>query len=114
MTGIPAPRGPGIRFGAAYYLEYQRRPRLEADLDLMAQAGFSVIRVGESVWSTWEPEDGTFDVDWLQPVLDGAASRRISVVLGTPTYAAPPWLAVRTISGSPSPVRSPSATPPPL
>lgn len=38
----------------------------------MAQAGFSVIRVGESVWSTWEPEDGQFELDWLEPVLDAA------------------------------------------
>ena len=81
-----------IRFGAAYYAEYQRRPDIEADFELMAKAGFSVIRVGESVWSTWEPEDGRFELDWLEPVLDGAKARDISVVLGTPTYAVPQWL----------------------
>ncbi|WP_433385569.1 beta-galactosidase [Actinoplanes sp. CA-142083] len=58
----------------------------------MADAGFTVIRVGESVWSTWEPSDGCFSLDWLQPVLDGASARNISVILGTPTYAVPPWL----------------------
>ncbi|WP_454048959.1 beta-galactosidase [Cellulomonas sp. Marseille-Q8402] len=82
-----------VLFGAAYYHEYQPSPRLEEDLDLMAAAGFTVIRVGESVWSTWEPEDGRFELDWLQPVLDGAHRRGISTVLGTPTYAVPPWLA---------------------
>ena len=86
---------PAIRFGAAYYAEYQRRPDIKADLDLMAAAGFSVIRVGESVWSTWEPEDGRFDLEWLEPVLDAAAERDIGVVLGTPTYAVPMWLARR-------------------
>ena len=70
-------------------------PRLDTDLDLMVEAGFSVIRVGESVWTTWEPEEGRFDLDWLQPVLDGAHARGIKVILGTPTYAAPPWLARR-------------------
>ncbi|MCU1481795.1 MAG: beta-galactosidase [Subtercola sp.] len=83
----------GIRFGAAYYAEYQPSPRLDVDLDLMAEAGFTVIRVGESVWSTWEPENGVFDLDWLQPVLDGAHARGIGVILGTPTYALPMWLA---------------------
>ena len=82
----------GILFGAAYYAEYHREDRTELDLDLMKQAGFTVIRVGESVWSTWEPRDGEFDLDWLQPVLDGAHARGISVILGTPTYAVPPWL----------------------
>ena len=42
----------------------------------MQEAGFTVIRVGESSWSTWEPEDGVFDLDWLQPVLDGAHRAR--------------------------------------
>lgn len=82
-----------VLFGAAYYHEYQPQPRLDADLDLMAKAGFSLIRVGESTWSTWEPENGVFDLDWLQPVLDGAHGRGMGVILGTPTYAVPPWLA---------------------
>ena len=95
-----------VRFGAAYYAEYQRRPDIEADFDLMANAGFSVIRVGESVWSTWEPEDGRFELDWLEPVLDVAHRHDIGVILGTPTYAVPMWLtrrypdiAAETVSG---------------
>ncbi|MCL2595995.1 MAG: beta-galactosidase, partial [Promicromonosporaceae bacterium] len=44
------------------------------------------------VWSTWEPEEGRFDLDWLQPVLDGAHQRGIKVIIGTPTYAVPQWL----------------------
>ncbi|MEU0408916.1 beta-galactosidase [Streptomyces griseorubiginosus] len=97
MAALPA----RVLFGAAYYHEYtpaydpelQPDERLKTDLDLMAEAHFNVIRVGESVWSTWEPGNGTFDLDWLQPVLDGAHERGISVILGTPTYAAPQWLA---------------------
>ena len=82
-----------VLFGAAYYHEYQPYDRLKTDLDLMADAHFTIIRVGESVWSTWEPENGRFALDWLQPVLDGAHERGIGVLLGTPTYAVPPWLA---------------------
>jgi beta-galactosidase len=81
-----------IGFGAAYYAEYHLQPRLEADLDLMASGGFNLIRVGESVWSTWEPREGEFDLDWLRPILDGAQARGIDVIIGTPTYAVPPWL----------------------
>jgi beta-galactosidase len=97
MAALPA----RVLFGAAYYHEYTPGhdssvppgERLKTDLDLMAEAHFTVIRVGESVWSTWEPENGRFALDWLQPVLDGAHERGMSVVLGTPTYAVPPWLA---------------------
>jgi hypothetical protein len=70
---------PTIGFGAAYYTEYRHNPDIGRDLDLMAAAGFSVIRVGESVWSTWEPEDGRFDLDWLQLVLDAAHERGIGL-----------------------------------
>ncbi|WP_106815153.1 beta-galactosidase [Microbacterium timonense] len=85
-------RGP--RLGTAYYNEYLPDPgRLQIDLDLMTDAGITCIRVGESVWSTWEPRDGEFELEWLTPVLDGAAARGIDVILGTPTYAVPPWLA---------------------
>ncbi|MEU6103698.1 beta-galactosidase [Streptomyces flaveolus] len=82
-----------VLFGAAYYAEYQRGRRVTEDFDRMVAAGFSVIRVGESVWSTWEPENGRFNLDWLQPVLDQAHERGMKVVIGTPTYAVPPWLA---------------------
>ncbi|MET7518451.1 beta-galactosidase [Streptomyces sp. NPDC005480] len=82
-----------VLFGAAYYHEYQPYERLKDDLDLMAEAHFNLIRVGESVWSTWEPDNGHFELDWLEPVLDAAHERGMAVVLGTPTYAIPPWLA---------------------
>ncbi|GAA5202889.1 beta-galactosidase [Microbacterium jejuense] len=86
----------GPRLCAAYYNEYLPDPaRLETDLRLMTEAGISVIRVGESVWSTWEPRGGEFDLEWMTPILDAAERHGIGVILGTPTYAVPPWLARR-------------------
>ncbi|MET8865170.1 beta-galactosidase [Nonomuraea sp. NPDC004580] len=92
MTPSPPKSPTHVRLGTAYYWEYQRAPDLRRDLDLMAQAKIDTIRVGESVWSTWEPRDGVFDLDWLTPVLDGAHEHGMKVLLGTPTYAIPPWL----------------------
>jgi beta-galactosidase len=89
---MSAPAEPRILFGAAYYPEYLAADRLATDLDLMRDAGFNVIRVGESVWSTWEPESGRFKLEWLAPVLDAAHERDIGVIIGTPSYAVPPWL----------------------
>lgn len=91
---LPVYSPSGFLFGVAYYPEYHRSDRVETDLDLMQAAGINVIRVGESVWSTWEPRDGEFDLEWLGPVLDSAHQRGIRVILGTPTYAVPPWLQV--------------------
>jgi len=87
----------GPLLGTAYYPEYMPEGHrdVERDLDLMVAAGIRVIRVGESVWSTWEPREGLFDLEWLTPVLDAAHARGIAVILGTPTYAIPPWLQLK-------------------
>ncbi len=82
-----------LLFGAAYYTEYMPEERIEKDMALMAEAGFNLIRVAESAWSTWEPRDGEFDFSLLTKVLDAAHTHGISVIVGTPTYAIPPWLA---------------------
>jgi beta-galactosidase len=80
-------------FGASYYHEYQPVERLDRDLELMRQAGFTAIRVGESTWSSYEPRDGEISFDALSRVVDGAVEHGMKVIVGTPTYAIPPWLA---------------------
>lgn len=80
-------------FGSAYYPEYRPHGRLRRDVELMQEASFTCVRVGESTWSSWEPEDGRFDVEWMAPVLDALHEAGIRAILGTPTYAIPPWLA---------------------
>ncbi len=82
-----------LLFGAAYYAEYMPCDRLEEDMDLLVGAGFNLIRVAESAWSTWEPRDGEFDFSLLRRVLDAAERHGLDVIVGTPTYAIPPWLA---------------------
>ena len=34
-------------------------------------AGASVEERPEVRWSTWEPREGEYDLEWLAPVLDG-------------------------------------------
>lgn len=80
-------------FGAAYYPEYQPYDRLEADIALMRQAGMNLVRLGESAWASWEPDDGRFELDRMHRVLEQVHAAGIRAVLGTPTYAIPPWLA---------------------
>ena len=80
-------------FGAAYYPEYLPHRSIEEDMRLMREAGFNLIRVAESTWSTWEPQDGVFDFSVLRETLETAQDYGLSVIVGTPTYAIPPWLA---------------------
>lgn len=84
-----------LLFGTAYYLEYMPYDRLLQDLEMMKAAGMNVIRIGESTWSTWEPTEGNFDFTLLDRMLDAAELFNLKVIIGTPTYAIPPWLAKR-------------------
>jgi beta-galactosidase len=81
-----------ILYGAAYYPEYMPYDRLDKDVELMQQAGITIVRVGESTWSSWEPRDGDFQFAWVQRVLDSLHKAGIKAILGTPTYSVPTWL----------------------
>ena len=79
-------------YGAAFYEEYMPEDRLDKDVQLMQQAGLNVVRVGESTWSLWEPEDGRFEFAWMDRIVERLARAQIRVIMGTPTYSIPPWM----------------------
>ncbi|MFZ1130728.1 MAG: beta-galactosidase, partial [Terriglobales bacterium] len=81
-----------VLYGVAYYTEYMPYERLEKDVQLMRQAGITVVRVGESSWGLWEPEDGRFEYAWMDRVVERMHQAGIRVILGTPTYSIPAWL----------------------
>jgi beta-galactosidase len=87
---------PTVLYGVAYYNEYMpgdQVARLDKDVALMKAAGLNVVRMGESTWSLWEPEDGKFDYAWMDRVVDAMGQAGIKVILGTPTYSIPAWMA---------------------
>lgn len=61
----------------------------------MREAGVTVVRVGESTWSLFEPQDGVFSFEWMDRILDRLHKAGIKVILGTPTYSIPAWMAAR-------------------
>lgn len=80
-------------FGAAYYDEYAQTERLEKDMELMRKAGMNTIRIAESTWASEEPREGDFNFSHVTRVIETAARHGIRVIVGTPTYAIPKWLA---------------------
>ena len=84
-----------LLFGAAYYDEYLPYDRIETDMKMMKKANINVIRIAESTWSTWEPQEGVFDFTHLHRMLTASAAHGISVIVGTPTYAIPTWLVAK-------------------
>ncbi|HYA63620.1 MAG TPA: beta-galactosidase, partial [Candidatus Sulfotelmatobacter sp.] len=81
-----------VLYGAAYYPEYMPYERADEDIALMKKAGISVVRIGESTWGLWEPEDGRFEYAWMDRVVEKLHAAGIRIVMGTPTYSIPGWL----------------------
>ena len=66
---------------------------LEKDLDMLEEAGCNVVSLGIFSWSTLEPEEGVFNFDWLENIINKLYERGISVILATPSASRPKWLA---------------------
>jgi beta-galactosidase len=84
-----------MKFGCAWYPEQWGEARWPEDLILMRDARMNVVRVGEFAWSRMEPEEGRFDLDWLERAIALAARHGLETVIGTPTAAPPAWLTRR-------------------
>ncbi|MBN1427690.1 MAG: beta-galactosidase [Anaerolineae bacterium] len=81
-----------LHFGAAYYPEHWPEDRWPEDIRLMKEAGITVARLAEFAWSTMEPAEEQFELDWLDRAISLLAENGIVSVLGTPTAAPPAWL----------------------
>ena len=66
--------------------------RWAQDLDMMAQRGFNVVRLGHLCWDSFEPEEGVYTFSWMDRVMELCQERGIGVFLDIPTRPAPTWL----------------------
>jgi len=94
LAQAPAPKAASERLwlGSAWYPEQWPEERWAEDLRLMHAHGANVVRIGEYAWSRLEPEEGKYDLAWLQRAVRLAAKYDIKVVIGTPTDTPPAWL----------------------
>ena len=81
-----------MKIGVAWYPEQHPPQRWPDDVRRMADAGLSLVRVGEFAWTALEPERGRFTLDWLDEVVGLAAEAGLGVVMSTPTAVPPVWL----------------------
>lgn len=88
-----APHPPNLLLGSAWYPEQWPEARWKDDIELMQQAHLHMVRVGEFAWTALEPEEGKYDLDWLERAINLAGQHGIYVVLGTPSAAPPQWMA---------------------
>ncbi|MFD1715862.1 beta-galactosidase [Amnibacterium flavum] len=84
-----------IWFGGDYNPEQWPRDVWDEDIALMLRAGVTVVTVAVFSWAWLEPEEGRFEFEWLDDVLDRLHAGGIGVDLATATASPPPWVAHR-------------------
>ena len=66
---------------------------LEKDIEMLKEAGCNVVSLGSFSWSTLEPEEGVYQTEWLENIVNNLYENGIYTILATPTGARPKWMA---------------------
>lgn len=82
-------------YGVCYYPEHWSPDRHASDIRRIKECGFNFVRMGEGAWGYWEPEEGKYQFELFDHVIDLCREHGIKVILGTPTYCAPAWVSHR-------------------
>ena len=96
--------------GADYNPEqWLDRPDILArDIELMKEAHCNVVSMGMFSWSMLEPEEGNYQFEWLESVINNLYNNGIYTFLSTPSGARPHWLAKKypekTVAQQPQPL----------
>lgn len=66
---------------------------LAQDIELMKKAHVNTVTLGVFSWSTLEPQEGVFELDWLADIVHNLYANGIYTILATPSAARPAWMA---------------------
>ena len=81
-----------IYFGGDYNPEQWDEATIEQDMKLFEQAHVNMVVLPVFGWAKLEPQEGVYDFEWLDRILDKLWSHGIRVCMATPTTAQPAWM----------------------
>lgn len=84
-----------ITTGIYYYPEHWKENQWERDIARIAKMGFEFVHLAEFAWFKMEPEEGKYDFNWLDKVVDLCAKYNLKVLMCTPSATAPAWMRIR-------------------
>lgn len=89
------PRFPQFLHGGDYNPDQwlDRPDILDRDIEMMHKAHVNCVSIGIFSWALLEPEEGVYDFDWLDEVIDRLWKGDIHIILATPSGARPAWMA---------------------
>jgi len=88
---------PHLLHGGDYNPEqWIRTPEVwDEDFRLMKLAGCNAISLGIFAWAMLEPEEGRFELGWMDTIFDKAEKSGVQVILATPGGARPAWMPLK-------------------
>ncbi len=91
---IQLPQGVRLLHGGDYNPDQwlDRPDILKKDMELMKKAHINCVSVGIFSWARLEPEEGVYDLDWLEKIVTSLYENGIYTVLATPCGAKPVWM----------------------
>ena len=84
-----------IWFGGDYNPDQWDEKTIDEDMRLFKKAHINMVTLPVFSWAKLEPEEGRYDFEWLDRLLDKLAANGIGVNLATPTTAQPAWLSTK-------------------
>lgn len=66
---------------------------LKKDIEYFKEAHINTVSVGIFSWAVLEPEEGKYNLDWLEQIIDNLYKEGIYTILATPSGARPKWMA---------------------
>ena len=80
----------GGDYSPEQWLEYPEI--LEQDIVYLKKAHINEVSLGIFSWSVLEPEEGEFQFQWLEEIIEKLYRNEIFVILATPSGAKPKWM----------------------
>ena len=66
---------------------------LKQDIEYFKKAHINEVTIGIFSWSSLEPAEGEYHLEWMEKIIEDMYANGISVILATPTAARPKWMA---------------------
>ena len=66
---------------------------LKKDIEYFKKAHINTVSVGIFSWAVLEPEEGKYNFDWLEEIINNLYKEGIYTILATPSGARPKWMA---------------------
>lgn len=67
---------------------------LEKDIEILSAKGINVVTLGVFSWNVFQPNETTYNIEWLLPIIDRLYENGISTILATPSGGKPAWMSL--------------------